>query len=49
MVIVYHQPEAKEALERFAQSSELKAAMQAGGVSGPPQIRFTRSMPGVAC
>lgn len=45
-VIVYHQAETEDALVRFSQSAELKAAMQAGGVSAPPQIRFLRSMPG---
>ncbi len=46
-VVVYHQAETEDALARFAGSAELKAAMQAGGVSAP-QIRFMRSMPGAA-
>ncbi len=47
-VVVYHQAETEDALARFSQSAELKAAMQAGGVSAPPQVRFLRSMPGAA-
>jgi hypothetical protein len=45
-IVVYHQAETEDALVRFSQSAELKAAMQAGGVTAPPQIRFLRSMPG---
>ncbi|MFI5301495.1 MAG: putative quinol monooxygenase [Polyangiales bacterium] len=47
-VVVYHQAETEAALQRFVASAELKAAMQAGGVTAPPQIRFVRSMPGAA-
>lgn len=47
-VVVYHQAETEEALARFSSSPELKAAMKAGGVSAPPQIRFLRSFPGAA-
>ena len=45
--VVLYQAETEDALARFAGSAELKAAMQAGGVSAP-QIRFMRSMPGAA-
>jgi hypothetical protein len=48
LVIVYHQAESVEALKKFAQSDELKSAMQNAGVAGPPEITFWNAQPAVA-
>lgn len=48
LVTVYHQAETRAELEAFVASIDLKVAMQAAGVKGPPEIRFVRSLPGVA-
>jgi quinol monooxygenase YgiN len=39
-VIVFHQAKTLEALKAFAESPDLKAAMQRGGVAGPPTFQF---------
>jgi hypothetical protein len=46
-VIVYHQAESVDALRKFADSAELKSAMQNAGVAGPPQITFWNATPAV--
>jgi hypothetical protein len=48
LVTVYHQAATRAELEAFVGSAELKAAMKAGGVKGPPQIRYFDSLPGAA-
>lgn len=45
-VTVYHQAETRSELEAFAASAELKAAMQNGGVAGPPEFRFYEALSG---
>ena len=41
-VIVYHQANEMDSLRTLIDSNELKEAMQRGGVSGPPDIRFVQ-------
>lgn len=45
-ILVYHQAETRAELEAFFASSELKSAMQKGGVKGAPDIRFVDALPG---
>lgn len=45
VVIVYHQADSVDTLRQFAQSAELKSAMQNAGVAGPPEITFWNGQP----